>query len=82
MYYVYLIRSINSPDKIYVGYTLNIKNRVTTHNYGGSIHTSKYKPWKLVMYMCFADEVKAREFEYYLKSQSGRAFIQKRLIYD
>jgi predicted GIY-YIG superfamily endonuclease len=50
-----------------------------THNAGGSVHTSKYKPWGLVSYHAFADERRAREFEFYLKSGSGKAFANKRL---
>jgi putative endonuclease len=32
-----------------------------------------------VTYVAFDDELRAREFEYYLKSGSGRAFANKRL---
>jgi hypothetical protein len=43
----------------------------------GSIHTAKYKPWKLVMFLTFTEEIKARDFERYLKSQTGRLFAKK-----
>lgn len=79
MYYVYLIESVEFPELFYVGYTTNLKQRLQTHNSGGSIHTAKHRPWKLVMYLGFADQTKAKEFERYLKSQSGRAFAKKRL---
>lgn len=78
MYYVYLIKSINFSEVYYVGYTTNLKQRLETHDSGGSIHTAKYRPWKLVMYLTFLDESKAKQFEQYLKSQSGRAFAKKR----
>ncbi len=77
-YYVYLIKSINYPDKIYVGYTTNVKQRIETHNSGGSIHTRKDKPWELVMCSAFKNMDCAKQFEKYLKSQSGRAFAAKR----
>ena len=77
-YYVYLIRSVNFPETIYVGYTLNLKKRLETHNSGGSIHTKKDRPWELVMCSAFKNMDCAKEFEKYLKSQSGRAFIKKR----
>ena len=64
---------------LYVGYTINLKQRLETHNSGGSVHTAQYKPWKLVMYLAFSEEQKAKKFEKYLKSQSGRAFAKKRL---
>ena len=63
---------------MYVGYTINFKQRIETHNSGGSIHTSKHRPWELVMSLHFACKDKAKAFEKYLKSQSGRAFANKR----
>ena len=78
MYYVYLIKSTNFSEMFYVGYTINLKQRFETHNSGGSIYTAKYRPWKLVMYLGFSEQKKAKEFEKYLKSQSGRAFAKKR----
>jgi predicted GIY-YIG superfamily endonuclease len=71
-YYVYLIRSIKYPQTTYVGYTVNIKERLATHNSGGSIHTKKDRPWELVICMAFKDMDCAKQFEKYLKSQSGR----------
>lgn len=78
MFHVYLIKSINFPDIVYVGYTTNFEQRFQTHNSGGSIHTAQYRPWKLVMILSFIDQDKAKAFEKYLKSQSGRAFANKR----
>lgn len=78
MFYVYLIRSIQWPEVIYVGYSTDVQQRLGTHNSGGSIHTAKHRPWQLEMYLCFQDEHKAKAFEKYLKSQSGRAFAKKR----
>lgn len=78
MHYVYLIKSIPFPEKFYVGYTTNLKQRLETHNSGGSIHTAQYRPWKLEMYLVFCNAEKAKQFEHYLKSQSGRAFAKRR----
>jgi len=80
MYYVYLLRSINSPEQTYRGYTEDLKTRLKDHNAGKSKHTAKYTPWELVSYHAFASEKKAREFEYYLKTGSGKAFAEKRLL--
>jgi putative endonuclease len=78
MYYVYLIKSIEHPDRVYVGYTINLQQRLETHNSGGSIYTASYRPWKLMLYLCFDDKVKAKEFEQYLKTSAGKAFAKKR----
>ena len=79
MFYVYLLASLGHADRRYVGFTTNLKQRVKSHNEGASVHTAKYRPWKLVSYLAFDDERRAREFEYYLKSGSGHAFANKRL---
>ncbi len=78
MYYIYLIRSIQFPDQTYIGFTQNLNERLETHNSGGSIHTEKYRPWKMIMFFAFDSECKALAFEKYLKSGSGRAFAKKR----
>ena len=79
MYYVYLIKSINFPEIIYIGYTTSLEERIKKHNEGGSTYTAKYRPWELVTFLAFSDQSKAKEFEQYLKTQSGRAFANKRL---
>lgn len=80
MNYVYIIRSIDYPEQVYVGYTKDLKKRLYNHNSGTTHHTEKYKPWKIVMYVAFECEKKARAFEKYLKSHSGRSFAQKRFL--
>ena len=75
---MYFIWSVKLPEQTYVGYTTDIKQRLECHNSGGSIHTAKYKPWKIIVYLGFASKAKAIEFEKYLKSQSGRVFAEKR----
>ena len=77
--YVYIIRSIETPDRYYTGLTGNVDRRLSDHNYGKSPHTSKYAPWKLVSFTAFTDDARARAFEKYLKSGSGRAFAVKHL---
>jgi putative endonuclease len=79
MKYVYLLESIPTPQERYVGLTDDLRARIHTHNVGGSPHTSKFKPWRLVTYIAFADDDKAVQFEHYLKSHSGRAFANKHL---
>ncbi len=80
MYYVYLLRSIHLPLQVYIGFTEDLKTRLADHNAGKSKHTAKYAPWELISYHAFKDERKAREFEYYLKTGSGKAFANKRLF--
>jgi len=57
MHYVYLLRSLKDSSKTYVGSTTDLKQRLETHNSGGSIHTQQSRPWKLVMYLAFESEI-------------------------
>ena len=51
MKYVYLIRSKSHPKQSYIGITSDLKKRLTVHNSGGSVPTSKFKPWELISYL-------------------------------
>ena len=76
---LFAFRSLKNPSKTYVGYTLNLKNRFTIHNSGGSVHTKSFRPWKLVTYIAFSSDEKAKAFEKYIKVGSGHAFAKRRL---
>ncbi len=53
MYYVYTLRSISNPQKIYVGFTISIEHRLEAHNDGKSNYISKYIPWTLLGHTAF-----------------------------
>lgn len=80
MFYVYILQSLSSPNQSYVGYTNNLSKRLAAHNAGHSIHTSRFKPWKIVTYVAFSDQSQAIEFEKYLKTSSGIAFMNRRFL--
>ena len=79
MYYVYILRSSKS-GLFYYGYTDNLKKRVKEHNDRQSKFTKGHVPWTLVWYCGFNNKQKAKDFELYLKSGSGKAFVYKRLV--
>ena len=80
MYYVYFLRSLLDKSKTYVGYTQNLKQRLETHNSGGSLYTKNDRPWELVTFIAFKSEKKALSFEKYSKAGSGYAFAKKRFF--
>lgn len=80
MWYLYILRSISSPEQEYIGAASYLRRRLADHNAGRSTHTAKFTPWTLLWYCAFPDKLKALEFERYLKSHSGRAFSRKRLL--
>jgi predicted GIY-YIG superfamily endonuclease len=77
MKYVYMLQSIQFPDRYYVGATIELKKRFADHNRGGSVHTRKFLPWKLEGYVAFSNHDKADRFEAYLKTASGRTFAKR-----
>ena len=79
MRYVYILRSISCPWRHYVGVTPDPDRRLVAHNAGMSSHTSKYRPWSIIVAIRFEDDARAFGFEKYLKSPSGRAFAKKHL---
>ena len=74
---VYVIESEADPRQFYIGLTSNLGQRLLAHNAGRSRHTSKYCPWRLIVAVDFAATDRAAEFERYLKSHSGRAFLNR-----
>ena len=79
MKYVYILQSINNPERYYTSITDSLEKRLEEHNSGKSIHTNKFKPWNIKTYIAFSDIKKAEEFEKFLKTGNGRIFIKKRL---
>ncbi|MBI4256479.1 GIY-YIG nuclease family protein [Candidatus Uhrbacteria bacterium] len=80
MHYVYILRSKNLPNQIYKGSTSNLRNRLEQHNAGQVPHTSKFKLWSVIWYSAFISQQQAAQFEKYLKTASGIAFMRKHLI--
>ena len=78
-FYVYVLQSEIDPDRFYTALTDDLRKRLRTHNAGRVQHSTKWKPWRLKIYVAFADRGRAAEFERYLKSASGRAFAKKHL---
>jgi len=79
MFYTYRIESVGNPSRNYVGHTGDLKQRLMDHNRGHCPATRPDRPWRVVFYAAFEAEEKARDFERYLKTASGKAFGNKRL---
>lgn len=77
-YAVYILKCSNG--QYYTGFTTNIKNRLKAHDNGEVNFTKDKLPIELVHLSLFANKQKAYDYERYLKSGSGIAFRNKRLI--
>jgi putative endonuclease len=78
MWYVYILKCSNNT--YYTGCTNNLESRFERHNKGHVHYTKDKLPVELTTFIAFTDKHKAFEFEKYLKSGSGIAFRNKRLI--
>ena len=75
MWYVYIL--LCSDGLPYTGCTSNLKDRKSCHDKGQVPATANRLPIKLVTYFAFSNKYTAFNFEKYLKSGSGRAFLKK-----
>jgi len=78
MFYVYLLHSV-ADDGFYIGYTTDLRRRLSEHKQGASFATRHRGPWKLVYYEGYADERDAQGRERYLKSGGGRRLLRHQL---
>ena len=78
MYYTYVLLS-DRDKKLYIGWTIDLKERVQKHNGGYVFATKNRRPFKLVYYeACLIKEL-AIEREKQLKTGFGRAYLKRRL---
>ena len=75
---IYILKCSNG--QYYTGYTENINKRLIAHQ-KGEVHFTKDKlPVELIHLSLFPNKKKAYDFERYLKTGSGTAFRNKRLL--
>jgi len=79
MWYVYVLRS-TKDKRLYIGSTNNIDRRLEEHNSGKVDSTKNRTPFNLEAYFAVKDKSKAIELEQYLKTGSGKALLNKRIL--
>ena len=68
VYYVYLIKTLERYiNKSYVGYTNNLRQRISKHNNNLGAKSTKGYKWEIVYKRRFYLKKKALSFEYKLK---------------
>ncbi len=78
MFYVYILKSINS-NHYYIGHTSDLQKRLVEHNAGLVKSTKRYLPWKIAYTESFNTKSEAYKRELQIKSyKSGNAF--KKLV--
>lgn len=75
---VYILRC--SDDKVYVGCTSDLAQRISKHESGMVEYTKSRLPVKVILVISFPERYKAYIFERYLKSGSGREFMRRHFL--
>src|SRR5947209_3080563 len=78
MFYVYLLHSI-SDNGFYIGFSTDLRKRVSEHKRGASFATKSRGPWKLIYYEAYTEREDAEGREKYLKSGAGRRLLRSQL---
>lgn len=73
MFYVYVLKS---GERLYVGYTIDLKRRLKEHNAGQNIATKPYAPWTLIFYEAYLTQGDALRREGYLKTTQGKRSLR------
>ena len=80
MYYVYLLKSVKT-QKLYIGYTANLRKRFAEHNRGMSKATKPYIPFELAYYEAYLSKTDARKREMQLKGfKQAYTRLKERII--
>ena len=67
IYHVYMLKSLGKHPVTYVGYTNNLKKRITLHNSSKGAKFTRGRKWKLIYKEKHGSKKEAISREYYIK---------------
>ena len=67
-YHVYMLISLSRKPVTYVGYTNNLKKRITLHNMSKGAKFTRGRKWKLIYKEKYGSKKEAISREYYIKN--------------
>ena len=67
-FYVYMLKSVGPNSVTYVGYSSNLKKRITHHNNGKGAKFTRGRKWKLIFKEKCSSKSEAISREYYIKN--------------
>ena len=67
-FYVYMLKSVGPNSVTYVGYSSNLKKRITHHNNGKGAKFTRGRKWKLIFKEKCNSKSEAISREYYIKN--------------
>lgn len=78
IYWVYVLESLKDKKR-YIGYTINLKKRLSQHSQGKNFSTRHRIPFRLIYIEGCSEQYDAKRREKYFKTTGGRRFLAKRL---
>jgi len=78
MNYFYILRSLKN-NKLYLGYTSDLKKRIKSHNSKQNKASKPNTPYELIFYSGFTNKYDAVECEKYFKTTAGWRRLKKML---
>ena len=67
-FYVYMLKSVGKFKITYVGYTKNLKRRLSLHNSGKGAKFTRGRQWRLIYKEKLTTKNQAISREYYIKN--------------
>ena len=81
LFYVYMLKSKSIKPITYVGYTNNLKKRISLHNSGKGAKFTRGRQWVLIYKEKFKSKKEAISREYYIKNNRlVRSTIKKKYL--
>ena len=77
MFYVYILH-LKKVDKLYTGYTSNLKKRTEEH-IRNKVLSTKYKDPVLIHYECYKIKSDASRREKFLKTTEGKRLLRQQI---
>ncbi len=78
MYYFYVLTFLKN-DKLYLGFTNNLRRRIQDHKSGQSDFTSRNGDFSLIFYEAYLNKKDSQEAERYFKTGHGREVLKEKL---
>ena len=75
---MYVLQS-ESDFGFYIGFSTDLKRRLSEHARGASFAAKSRGPWKLIYYEAYTEREDAEGREKFLKSGAGRRFLRAQL---
>ena len=78
MFYIYILKS-KVDNKLYTGFSGNLRKRIKEHSSGGVQSTKNRRPLELIYYEAYKEKTNALKREKFLKTTKGKMQLKKQL---